>query len=232
MSKESSELDHQLQMEFAETKEKQMTAEEVWRFEWQEQTLGGSLPCPALEQNGAEVMSIAVLAGERPSPPPHHPVAQTRPPSHRECQRAPAAAGVAEGSRAQRSNLEIISACLKAASVLRAQLHAGARQLGSDRHRTARLVLVSSCRGMRRSTRRTPPLPLEHPPLRLEQCKGSSEGRSPSSTSPVPVLTAGGRVGAPQNGCAHNMPVPTSFLPSPLLLRRFLPLSFSSPSKT
>lgn len=214
MSKESSELDHQLQMEFAETKEKQMTAEEVWRFEWQEQTLGGALPCPALEQNGAEVMSIAVLAGEGPSPPPHHPVAQTRPPSHRECQRAPAAAGVAEGSRAQRSNLEIISACLKAASVLRAQLHAGARQLGSDRHRTARLVLVSSCRGMRRSTRRTPPLPLEHPPLRLEQCKGSSEGRSPSSTSPVPVLTAGGRVGAPQNGCAHNMPVPTSSSPA------------------
>lgn len=75
MSKESSELDHQLQMEFAETKEKQMTAEEVWRFEWQEQTLGGALPCPALEQNGAEVMSIAVLAGEGPSPPPYHPVA-------------------------------------------------------------------------------------------------------------------------------------------------------------
>lgn len=153
-------------------------------------------PCSALEQNRAEVTSIIFLAGGNCPLLPitlwlHVP--ELRPPSHRECQRAPAAAGMAEGSRAQSSNLEIISACLKAASVLREQLHAGARQLGSDRHRTARLVLVSSCRGMRGSTRRPPPLPLENPPLRLEQRKGSSEGRSPSSTSPVPALM-GGRV--------------------------------------
>lgn len=49
-SKESSELDHRLQAEFAETEEKQITTEEVGRLEWQAQAPGESLPGSRMEQ--------------------------------------------------------------------------------------------------------------------------------------------------------------------------------------
>lgn len=73
MCKESSELDHWLQVEFAETKEKQMTTEEVWRFKQQEQT-------PEESRLGAEwsrghVHSCPGWGGWGSSPLPHHPVA-------------------------------------------------------------------------------------------------------------------------------------------------------------
>jgi len=92
--------------------------------------------------------------------------------SHGEHQKAPAAVSLAEDNGAQSNNLEIIFACLTAASLLRAveaaRICTGARHLDSDRRSITKPVPVTAfgrgCGGGRTCTL----FPLETPLLQVK----------------------------------------------------------------